>query len=86
MVIILLQAGSPMLSQLPTFSDMVKYYGPFLGLVLFLLMVMLWLQYHWFSRNIRYKDEEIKRLVDREQELHKRLMALVDEKLKHVKK
>ena len=89
MFVRLLQASS-LTSSLPTFSEMVKYYGPYLGLVLTLIVVILILQFVWFGRILKAKNEEIKRLVEREQELNTRILHMLNEEIgfksKHVKK
>jgi hypothetical protein len=65
--------------RLPTLSEMVHYYGPYLGLVLSLVIVILILQFLWFSRALKAKNEEIKRLADREQKLNDRYLFMISE-------
>ena len=79
-------AAREITERLPSFSEMVKYYGPYLGLVLFLIVLILILQFYWFHRNLDAKDDEIKRLVAREQELNDRLLHMINEEIGYRKK
>lgn len=72
--------GKELTSRLPAFSELVTWYGPYLGLVLSLVILILVMQYYWFNRNLKAKDKEILRLVDREQRLTERLMHVIDKK------
>jgi ABC-type bacteriocin/lantibiotic exporter with double-glycine peptidase domain len=65
----------------PTLSELIHYYGPYLGLVLSLVIVILILQFIWFKRTLKAKNEEIKRLADREQKLNDRYLFIIDEKI-----
>jgi hypothetical protein len=67
--------------RLPTLSEMVHYYGPYLGLVLSLVIVILILQHLWFNKVLKSKNEEIKRLADREQKLNDRYLYMIDQEL-----
>jgi len=67
--------------RLPTLSEMVHNYGPYLGLILSLVIVILILQYIWFSRILKAKNEEIKRLADREQKLNDRYLFMISENI-----
>jgi hypothetical protein len=69
------------LGRLPTLSEMVQYYGPYLGLVLSLVIVILILQSIWFKKILKAKNDEIKRSADREQKLYDRLMHLINEEI-----
>lgn len=66
--IILLQVNQ-LNSRLPTFSEMVWYYGPFLGLVLSLIIAMMIMQYIWYDKNVKAKAEEINRHINYEERL-----------------
>jgi hypothetical protein len=66
---------------LPTLSEMIQYYGPYLGLVLSLVIVILILQFLWFNKVLRAKNEEIKRLADREQKLNDRFLHMISEEI-----
>jgi hypothetical protein len=72
--------------RLPTFGEMVTYYGPYLGLVLSLIIVILILQYRWFGKIIGAKNEEIKRLVEREEQLNARVLHMISEEIGYKKK
>jgi len=65
----------------PTLSEMIQYYGPYLGLVLSLVIVILILQFLWFNKVLKAKNEEIKRLADREQKLNDRYLFMIDEEI-----
>jgi hypothetical protein len=67
--------------RLPALSEMVHYYGPYLGLVLSLVIVILILQHLWFNKVLKSKNEEIKRLADREQKLNDRYLYMIDQEL-----
>ena len=71
--------GNKLNERLPTFSEMIQYYGPSLGLVLSLIIATLILQYIWFQKVIKAKNEELKRLADREQKLNDRLIYMINE-------
>ncbi len=82
----ILQTNNPLADKIPTFSEIVKYYGPYLGLVLVLLVAILVLQFIWFSRLLNAKNDEIKRAVEREQELNDRILHMIDEEIGYRKK
>lgn len=73
-------------ARLPTLSEMVTYYGPYIGLVLSLIIATLILQFLWFRRVLRAKNDEIKRLVNREEELNDRLLYMIGEEIGYPKK
>lgn len=66
-----------------TFKEIVEAYGPYLGLILILLISFMVMQFRWFRRVIRVKDQEIERLILREEALNKRLMFLIDQKIQY---
>jgi hypothetical protein len=72
--------------QLPTLPEMIENYGPYVGLVLSLIIAILVLQYIWFKRVIKAKDEEIKRLADREQTLNDRIIFMISEEIGYKKR
>ena len=78
--------GSALDDRLPTLSEIVKYYGPYLGLIIALIIAILILQYFWFRKLVLAKDEEIKRLVDREHEVSERLLHLISSEIGYKKK
>jgi hypothetical protein len=66
-----------------TFKEIVEAYGPYLGLILMLQISFMVMQFRWFRRVIRVKDQEIERLIQREESLNKRLMFLIDQKIQY---
>lgn len=70
----------------PTFEQMVKYYGPYLGLVLALIIVILVLQFRWFNKVLKAKNEEISRLIKREEDLNSRVLHMIDQQVGYKKK
>lgn len=66
-----------------TFKEIVEAYGPYLGLILMLQISFMVMQFRWFKRVIRVKDEEIQRLILREEAMNKRLMFLIDQKIQY---
>ena len=88
MMTLLQVAGSPgqanILDKIPTFEALTTIYGPFLSLIIILVILILALQYHWFSRALKAKNEEIKRLVEREKELYIRLTNKLDNAVKQL--
>jgi hypothetical protein len=77
-MLLLLQANGNLgitrvLDKLPTFKEIIQSYGPILTVILAFVIAILLLQHLWYSRVLKAKDEEIKRLVERERELYNRL-------------
>lgn len=72
--------------RLPTLSEMIQSYGPYVGLVLSLIIAILVLQYIWFKRVLKAKNEEIKRLADREQTLNDRVIFMISEEIGYKKR
>ncbi|MCU0432996.1 MAG: hypothetical protein MUC87_06045 [Bacteroidia bacterium] len=64
-----------------TFKEIVEAYGPYLGLILMLQISFMIMQFRWFRRVIRVKDQEIERLILREEAINKRLLFLIDQKI-----
>jgi len=60
---------------------MIHYYGPYIGLVLSIIIAIAVLQYIWFKRVLKAKNEEIKRLIDREQKLNDRILYMISEEI-----
>jgi hypothetical protein len=73
-------------ARLPTLSEMVHYYGPYIGLVLTLVIATLILQYMWFNKVLKAKNDEIKRLADREQKLNDRYLHMISETIGYTKR
>lgn len=78
--------GNKLGEQLPTFSEMIEYYGPYVGLVLSLIIATLILQFVWFQKILKAKNEELKRLADREQKLNDRLIYMISEEIGYRKR
>jgi ABC-type bacteriocin/lantibiotic exporter with double-glycine peptidase domain len=76
----LLQADE-LTKRLPNFQELVTYYGPYLALLLIIIIAFLIMQYVWFSRVLKSKNQEISRLVTREKELNDRLLSMIDKKI-----
>ena len=53
-------------NRLPTFNELVYWYGPYLGLVIILVSAIGLLQYIWYQIIIRKLEREIDRLVKRD--------------------
>jgi hypothetical protein len=73
-----------LLGVFPTFIDLTNTYGPFLGTVILFVIIMLWMQHHWYSRALKAKNEEIKRLVEREKDLYVRTTVLLDKAIEQL--
>jgi hypothetical protein len=73
--------GRSIESMLPTFSEMIHYYGPYIGLVLSIIIAIVVLQFVWFNKVLKAKNEEIKRLVEREQKLNDRNLFMISEEI-----
>lgn len=72
-------------NRLPTFKEIVQYYGPYLGLVLILIVAILILQFVWFNKLLKSKNEEIKRLAESEQKLSDRILLMIDKEIGYKK-
>jgi hypothetical protein len=71
-----LEGGNP-LTQLPSWDTIYKQYGPFLGLSVGFLFIVLFLQWWWYRSNVKDKKEEIARLVKRTTELENVNLKLI---------
>lgn len=69
------------LKDMPTFAELVTYYGPWLTLILILVIGMLFLQNHLLMKVVRAKDLEIKRITERETELNERILTMIDKEI-----
>lgn len=83
---LLLQSNFNPANSLPTLPELVKYYGPYLGLIIGLVLAISIMQFVWFRRILRAKDAEIKRLVERENALNERLLHMIDQEIGYRKK
>ena len=83
---ILLQAQTDLTKSLPTYDELVKYYGPWLGLIVALVIAFLIMQFIWFRKVLKSKDSEIKRLVERENALNDRVLSMIDQEIGYRKK
>lgn len=68
-------------TSLPTFKDLTEKFGPYLGLLIFFLFLILYLQWYWFNRTLKGKDEEIKRSVSRVSELEKLVNKMMNQEI-----
>jgi hypothetical protein len=73
--------GSHLIDNLPTFSEIFRNFGQYLGLLIALIIVILVMQHRWFKKILKAKVSEILRLVDREQAVSDRLMRFIDMQL-----
>jgi hypothetical protein len=73
--------SSELANRLPAFSELVSWYGPYLALVLSLVVAFLVMQYVWFIKLVKAKNKETERLAEREKVLFDRNMYLID---KHI--
>jgi hypothetical protein len=66
-----------------TFDEIIDAYGPYLGLILMLQVSFMVMQFRWFRRVVKVKDQEIERLVLREEEINKRLIFIIDQRINY---
>jgi hypothetical protein len=66
-----------------TFDEIIDAYGPYLGLILMLQVSFMVMQFRWFRRVVKVKDQEIERLVLREEEINKRLLFIIDQRINY---
>ncbi len=78
-------AANPV-QDVPGYDELVKNYGPWLGLIVFLVLLIVIFQFYWFMRTLRAKDAENQRLIAREKELNDRLLHLIDGEIGFKKK
>ncbi len=64
-----------------TFPEMIHYYRPYIGLVLSIIIAIVVLQYMWYNKMLKAKNDEIKRLVDREQKLNDRYIFMISQEI-----
>lgn len=65
------------------FKEIIEAYGPYLGLILMLQISFMIMQFRWFKRVIMAKDQEIERLILREEAVSKRLMFVIDQRIQY---
>lgn len=63
-----------LVDRLPTFSDLISTYGAFLTIVLLFVIAFGVMQFVWYKGTLKSKDEQIKRMDEKERELFDRLM------------
>lgn len=63
-----------LVDRLPTFSDLISTYGAFLTIVLVFVIAFGIMQFIWYKGTLKSKDEQIKRMDEKEKELFDRLM------------
>ncbi|MGL5892922.1 MAG: hypothetical protein ACRC3B_23730 [Bacteroidia bacterium] len=66
-----------------TFDEIINAYGPYLGLILMLQVSFMVMQFRWFRRVVKVKDQEIERLVLREEEINRRLLFIIDQRINY---
>ena len=66
--------------RLPNFEELVYYYGPYLGLVLALVITLMIMQYVWFTKTLAARKDELERLIQKEKELYDRFLHIIDKK------
>jgi hypothetical protein len=66
---------------LPTWDQLSKGFGPYLGTLIFFISIVLFLQWYWYRENVKSKKEEIERCNKRNEELSKQNMELIDKLL-----
>lgn len=69
-----------------TFDEIIDAYGPYLGLILMLQVSFMIMQFRWFRRVVKVKDQEIERLVLREEEINKRLLFIIDHRINYTER
>lgn len=69
-----------LVDRLPTFSDLITTYGAFLTFVLVFTIIFGIMQYNWYKGTLKSKDEQIKRMDEKERDLFDRLMLHFNKK------
>ena len=67
------------LAGLPSWNTLTHEYGPFLGCLVFFIIIVLILQFYWYKQNIKAKNEEIGRSVKRTTELETLVNKLINQ-------
>lgn len=67
------------LSGLPSWDTITHQYGPFLGCFVFFIILVVILQFYWYRKNLKSKDEEIARSVKRTTELEALVNKLINQ-------
>jgi large-conductance mechanosensitive channel len=73
---LLTDAANPM-SALPSWDMLTRQYGPFLGALVFFIIIAMVLQFFWYKENLKSKDAEILRSVKRTTELESLITDLI---------
>lgn len=69
------------LADVPSWGELIRVYGPWLGLILFLVLSILGIQSFWYQKNLKKCEQEIDRLVEHNKELSDRFIQLIDRNL-----
>jgi hypothetical protein len=74
----ILQATMP-LKGYPTWHDLITQFGPYLGTLIFFISIIILLQWFWYNKNIKSKNQEIERNVKEKSELNAMILKLVNQ-------
>ena len=72
---IVLFATTPI--EYPSWEQLIKSFGPFLGTLVFFITIIVILQWYWYRKNVKSKEQEIERCVKRITELEKTNQRLI---------
>lgn len=73
-----LQSTNP-ISNFPSWDTLTKQYGPFLGALVFFIIIVVILQWFWYNKNLKSKNQEIERSVKRVTELETLVNKLINQ-------
>lgn len=65
----------------PSYTQLTHDFGPFLGLCIFFLFMIIGFQTYWFNKSYKAKDEEVKRSVIRITELEKMISKITNQEI-----
>lgn len=63
---------------LPTFVDLVTYFGPYIGFILFLIICFNFWVYRLYVGRLKERQDEINRLAEENKEWRERFQAMLD--------
>jgi hypothetical protein len=63
----------------PSFEQLTHQFGPYLGTLIFFIIIILILQSYWFNRTLNGKNKEIERGVKRVSELEATMQKLINQ-------
>lgn len=64
--------------EVPSLWQLIEVYGPWLGLIVFLIIIILVLQFIWYNKTLNNLTQEINRLISQNRELSERFVKLID--------